>query len=140
MAKSGNGRTANGGTNGRDIKSSPAQKRIKNENNRVKALENELKKLFPRSSPLDISKFARSPIGGDCTKELSKANRVDDLKSYLYKNWDIWPKEIIENFRNTLPLGWSKIAKPGEKTRFIPEKNLYKVQTARKKTLRKKQK
>ena len=138
MAKAGSGRTANGGTNGVLLKSSPTQKRIKKENIIVTALVNELKKLFPRASILEITNFARSPIGEGCAKELAKANRVEDLKSYLYKNWEIWPKEITGNFRSTLPLLWGKSAIAGEKTRFIPAKKINKVKTVRRKSLKKK--
>ena len=140
MAKAGSGRTANGGTNGVLLKSSPTQKRIKKENIIVTALVNELQILFPGTSNQAITIFARSPIGQGCAMELAKANRVEDLKSYLYKNWEIWPKEITGNFRSTLPLLWGKSAITGEKTRFIPEKKIYKVKTLRRKILKRNKK
>lgn len=140
MAKAGSGRTANGGTNGVLLKPSPEQRRIKKENIGVTALVNELQILFPKTSNLAITDFARSPIGEGCAKELAKANRVEDLKSYLYKNWGIWPKEITDNFQSVLPISWDKAATLGEKTRFIPEKKVYKVKSAKQKSLKRNKK
>lgn len=140
MAKAGSGRTANGGTNGAAFKSSPAQKKIKNKNNRTTALVNELQILFPGATNLAITNFARSPIGEGCAAELSKANRVEDLKSYLYKYWGIWPKELTSNFRSALPLSWGKSATPAKKTRFIPENKIYKIKSAKHKNLKRNRK
>lgn len=140
MAKAGSGRTAYGGTNGVLLKSSPEQRRIKKENIGVTALVNELQILFPKTSNPAITNFARSPIGEGCAKELAKANRVEDLKIYLYKNWGIWPKEITGNFRSALPSCWGKSSTPGKKTRVISEKKAYKVKSTKQKSLKRNKK